>query len=134
VDDELGIWILGLSLLTAGIVLVAIGRKQRAGTLRRNWVAGLRTWETMRSDEAWLAAHRATAGPVTAAGIVQLVAAAAILLLRPADDGTLLAIVLGGAGVTLGLVLAAGVHGHRIATRINQGIGGDHATGQQGPG
>jgi hypothetical protein len=129
-DDELGIWILGLSLLAAGIVLVVIGRKQKAGTLRRNWVAGLRTWETMRSDEAWHAAHRATAGRVTAAGIVQLVAAAAVLLVRRTDDGTLLAIVLGGAGVTLGLVVAAGVHGHRIATRTNRDVGGDHTTGQ----
>lgn len=69
---DAGIWILGLTLLAGGVVLIVIGRKQRDGTLRRNWFAGLRTWETMRSDRVWDAAHAATAGLVTAAGVVQI--------------------------------------------------------------
>lgn len=82
---EAGIWILGLTLLVAGLVLVVVGRKQKAGTLRRNRLAGLRTSETMRSDAAWYAAHGATAGLVTAAGVLQAAGGAGMLVLQPTD-------------------------------------------------
>lgn len=118
--DEAGIWVLALAMLSAGVVLLAVGRKQKAGTLKRNWLAGLRTWETLRSDAAWNAAHEATAGLVSAAGVVQILVGAAVLVLQPVDDGTIAVIVLGGAAVTLGLVLTAGVRGHRIAARVNE--------------
>ena len=121
VEQGAGIWILGLVLLVAGVVIVVVGRKQRAGTLPRNWFAGLRTGETMRSDAAWYAAHTATAGLVTGAGIVQVIAGAAVLVLQPSGEGTIAAIVLGGAAATLGLVPTAGVRGHRTAARVNQG-------------
>lgn len=117
--DEAGVWILGLVLLVAGVVLLFIGRKQKAGTLKRNWLAGLRTRETMRSDAAWYAAHEATAGLVTAAGVAQVLAGAAVLVVQPTGDGAIAALVLGGAAVTLGLVLGAGVRGHRIAAGVN---------------
>jgi uncharacterized membrane protein len=117
--DEAGPWILVLTLAAAAVALIVIGRKQAAGTLRRNWIAGLRTSETMRSDEAWRAAHAHTAGLVTAGGVVQLVAAVTLVVARPGQEaGT--AVVLGAAAATLGLVLAAGVRGHRIAARVNR--------------
>jgi hypothetical protein len=126
VGDDIGIWMLGLTLVVAGGALVVIGRKQQAGTLRRNWLVGLRTAETMRSDAAWDAAHRATAGLVAAAGVVQLIAGGAVLVLRPTDDGASAAIVLGGAAATLGLVLTAGVRGDRIASRVHDDTLEDH--------
>ncbi len=116
-----GIWILTVTLSVAGVVLFEVGRRQAAGTLRRNWVAGLRTHETMRSDAAWHAAHDATARHVKAAGVVLLCTAVAVLVVRPSDDATLAVIVLGGAAATLALVVAAGVRGHRIAARVNRG-------------
>lgn len=125
------IWVLGLTLLGAGAALVVVGRKQKAGTLRRNRLVGLRTWETMRSDVAWHAAHVATAGLVTVAGVVPVVAGSAVLVLQPTDEGTIAAIVLGAAAVTLGLVLTAGVRGDRIAGRINQGGIEDRARDQE---
>jgi uncharacterized membrane protein len=126
VGDDIGIWMLGLTLVVAGGALVVIGRKQQAGTLRRNWLVGLRTAQTMRSDAAWDAAHRATAGLVAAAGVVQLIAGGAVLVLRPTDDGAFAAIVLGGAAATLGLVLTAGVRGDRIASRVDDDTLEDH--------
>lgn len=107
-------------MLAAGAALVVVGRKQKGGTLRRNWFAGLRTWETMRSDAAWHAAHRATAGLVTLAGVVMAVAGVVVLVLQPTDEGAITALVLGGGAAIAGLVLVAGVRGHRIAARVNQ--------------
>jgi len=125
--QQAAIWVLGLTLLGAGAVLVVVGGKQRSGTLRHNWLVGIRTWETMRSDAAWYAAHGVTAGLVTLAGVVLAVAGTAVLVLQPTDEGTIAVIVLGGAAVTLGLVLTAGVRGHRVATRVNQDGGEDPA-------
>ena len=119
--DEAGIWIVGLVLLLAGVVLLVVGRKQRAGTLRRNRLVGLRTPQTLRSDTAWCAAHEATAGLVAAAGVVQILAGAALLVLRPTGDGAIAAIVLGTAAVTVGLVLTAGIRGDRIAAAVKEG-------------
>ncbi|MFO7776987.1 MAG: SdpI family protein [Nitriliruptoraceae bacterium] len=85
--DEAGIWIVGLVLLLAGVALLVVGRKQRAGTLRRSRLVGLRTPQTLRSDTAWYAAHEATAGLVAAAGVVQILAGTAMLALRPTADG-----------------------------------------------
>ena len=120
------IWISALILLVSGAVLVAIGRKQNSGTLERNWLAGVRTRETMRSDAAWHAAHTATARLIIGAGIVPIVAGAAILVLRPTDDATIATTVLGSLGVTLALAVTAGVQGHRIARHINDSDADDH--------
>jgi hypothetical protein len=119
-DEPIALWMLAGTLLAAGVVLIGLGRRQRAGTLRRNWIAGLRTSETMRSDEAWHAAHAATAGLVTAAGAIQLAAGVALVLIRPGDSISS-ALTLSAAGLTLALVVGAGVRGHRIAARINAG-------------
>jgi hypothetical protein len=120
VESQAGLWILGATLLGAGALVIVVGLKQRAGTLRRNWLAGLRTWETMRSDAAWHAAHAATAGSVTAAGVVLALAGAGLVVLRPTQEAAVAAIVLGGAAVTVGLVLSAAFRGHRIAKRVNR--------------
>lgn len=122
-EGQVGLGVLGTVLLVAGCALAVVGRKQKAGALRRNWFAGLRTWETMESDAAWHAAHRATAGLVTTAGAALTTAGIVLLVLQPAQEATVAAIVLGGTGATLGLVLAAGVRGHRIAKQVNR----DHA-------
>lgn len=128
-ESDAEIWILGAVLAVAGLVVVVVGRRQEAGTLRRNWIAGLRTHETMRSDAAWYAAHDATWRQVTAAGLVLLATAVAVMVVRPSDDATLAAIVLGGAAITLTLVVAAGIRGHRIAARVNRAESDDTPPG-----
>lgn len=114
------IWIVVVLLLASGAVLVAIGRKQGSGTLDRNWLVGIRTSETMRSDAAWHAAHGETAGITVAAGVVPLVAGAATLVLRPADDATVAAIALVSVGAMLVLALIGAYRGHRIARDVNE--------------
>jgi hypothetical protein len=69
--EDTGLGVLVVVLDAAGVSIIWVGRKQATGTLPRNWFAGVRTPETMRSGEAWRAAHAATAGLVTAAGVVQ---------------------------------------------------------------
>jgi len=120
VGEAAELWGLGSILVVAGIALIVVGRKQQVGTLGRNWLVGLRTWETMRSDAAWYAAHSATGGLVMASGVVQIIAGAMVLVLQPQGEGTIAAIVLGSAAASLGLVLAAGVRGHRIAAGLDE--------------
>jgi uncharacterized membrane protein len=120
--------LLAAVLVGAGVALAVIGRKQRAATLHRNSVAGLRTSETLRSDEAWQAAHAATAGSITAGG-VGLLLAGAVVAVPAISERTAMAVLLGATGATLALVLAAGVRGHRIAARVNR-----EASAGEGPG
>ncbi len=55
------------------------------------------------------------------AGVVQILAGTAMLVLRPTGDGAIAAIVLGTAAVTVGLVLTAGIRGDRIAAAVKEG-------------
>lgn len=64
-------------LLLFAAVLVELAAR---GRLRRNWIAGIRTRATMRSDATWVAGHQAAARTVwigfvlsSAAGVVALV-------------------------------------------------------------
>lgn len=116
--------LLAIVLLVSGVIVAVIGVKQRNDTLKRNWFAGLRTTQTMASDDAWRIAHRATAGTIIAAGAVTTVSGLAVLLIRPSSDGGLAAIVLSGAAITLILVVSAGVRGHRLAQQQNRDNGG----------
>ena len=48
----------------AGLFLLVVGQRQRAGRVRFNSPLGTRTWDTKRSAGAWQAGNRA-AGPYT---------------------------------------------------------------------
>ena len=66
----LGPIVIGVLFMLGGVAMLVIGTRIRAGRLARNRWVGMRTTATMRSDEAWDAAQRATlpslwlAGPV----------------------------------------------------------------------
>ena len=76
--------LLGLLLIAAGVILLEVGRRSKAGTLRRNWIVGVRTSATLHSDEAWNIAHR-VAGSTLQVGAVAPIAAGVITLFRPAN-------------------------------------------------
>jgi uncharacterized membrane protein len=107
--------LLGVVLLAAGGGLVTVGLLGWRQRLPRNRFAGVRTPATLRSDAAFVAANRVAAPPVFAAGAV----CAAGGVLAFGAGGPALAVIVGVAGAgTVGLLLAGGLLGHRLAAAM----------------
>lgn len=109
-----------LVMAVAGVVVVVVAVAARSGRLRRNHVAGIRLPSTMRSDETWLAAHRAGFWPTALGGAVAVAGGviAAVVVLARGDDGVGAGIVLGTAAVLLAGVVIGGVLGVKAARRV----------------
>lgn len=60
--------VVGAVLFFGGLAILAFARMSAAGTLRRNWIAGVRTPLTMSSDAAWYAAQKGAASAERIAG------------------------------------------------------------------
>lgn len=116
--DLLDRLVLAGTMVVGGAVVCWVGLNQRRGTLERNYVAGLRTSETLACDEAWRAAHDATATLTISAGLVGV--ATGIIAFLVGDPTMMLVVVGVGGTVVLGLVVGAGVRGNRIARSINR--------------
>jgi uncharacterized membrane protein len=89
--------------------------------LPRNRFAGVRTPATLRSEGAFVIANRVAAPPVLAAGAI--CAAGGALALGTEGPALIVIVTLAGAG-TVGLVLAGGLLGHRVAATIPPPAGG----------
>ncbi|MGH3811731.1 MAG: SdpI family protein [Pseudonocardiaceae bacterium] len=113
--------LLGAVLLVAGAGLFTVGLLGWRRRLPRNRFAGIRTPATLRSEAAFVAANRVAAPPVLAAGAVS--AAGGVLAFG--TGGPALATIVGvtGAGV-LGLLIAGGLLGHRLAATMPPPAGG----------
>jgi hypothetical protein len=70
----------------AGLVVVVLGRLAAAGRLPRNLFAGIRIPSTIRSDEGWLAGHKAAASALTVAGLGPVAAAVIVTARSPEPD------------------------------------------------
>ncbi|MGH3822233.1 MAG: SdpI family protein [Pseudonocardiaceae bacterium] len=107
--------LLGVVLLLAGAGLLSVGVLGWRRQLPRNRFAGIRTPATLRSEPAFIAANRVAAPPVLAAAVVCAVGGALTL----STEGPALAMIVGvtGAG-TVGLLLAGGLLGHRVAAAM----------------
>lgn len=101
--------LLALLLLGAGVLTVVTGLLFRRGKLPRNWFLGLRTPSTLRSDDAWRAAHEAAGSLIAVSGILLGATGVLVLLTDPADDTVFLA----GSGTAVAVLLVAGVLGVR---------------------
>lgn len=110
-----GSGLLGVVLLAASGGLITVGLLGWRQRLPRNRFAGIRTPATLRSDAAFVAANRVAAPPVLAAGAV----CAAGGVLAFGTGGPALAVIAGVAGAgTVGLLLAGGLLGHRLAAAM----------------
>lgn len=67
-------------LVIVGILSLTVCESAVEGSIGRNAAVGIRTKETMKSDAAWLAGHRAAHPVMAATGWVALVLAAALVL------------------------------------------------------
>ena len=107
--------LLGVVLLVVGGAVLTVGVLGWRQRLPRNRFAGIRTPATLRSEAAFTAANRVAAPPVLAAGAVCAVGG----LLAFGAAGPALAAIAGvtGAG-TIGLLIAGGLLGHRVATTL----------------
>ena len=72
-EDLLGPVVIGVLFALVGAAMLVTGARIRAGKLPRNRFVGMRTSTTMRSDEAWDAAQRATLPSLWIAGSVLIV-------------------------------------------------------------
>ncbi|MGH3999138.1 MAG: SdpI family protein [Pseudonocardiaceae bacterium] len=107
--------LLGGLLLAVGAALLPNGLLGWRQRLPRNRFVGVRTPATLRSAAAFSAANRVAAPSVLAAGAV----CAGGGVLAWGTDGPALAVIVGlvGAG-TVGLLLAGGLLGHRVAAAM----------------
>jgi uncharacterized membrane protein len=102
----------GIVLILAGLVIVWLAIRSWQGRLTRNYVAGVRTPATMRSDETFRVANK-TAAPFSLVGGLLLAVTGvttAVLPVRDATAVTLTGVVLAGVVLVVG-----GVKGVRAA-------------------
>ncbi|GAA4126991.1 hypothetical protein GCM10022215_37150 [Nocardioides fonticola] len=95
--------------LVLGTVSVLLARAIEADRLPRNRLVGIRTRDTLRSDAAWLAGHRAAAATLRQSGAAALVLTALGIVVRVAGPV--------GPGVALvGAAALVGLCGLLVAT------------------
>lgn len=102
--------ILAVTLTGAGAAQIWLAWATASGRLGRNQVAGIRTPATLASDEAWIAAHRASRSATTtsgwcaiATGLVGVTIPSFLLLAIEAFVGTTLALVIMVVGTRRGV-------------------------------
>jgi uncharacterized membrane protein len=84
--------IAGIAMMVGGTALVVLGAIARAGKLNRQSAVGLRTEATLASDEAWEAAHEASATWVVAAGAVLFAGGVFVMLTDSETTGDIVAL------------------------------------------
>lgn len=77
---ELIVIVLLVVLIPSSLLLLIVSAMQaKSGTLKMNNFLGIRTVETMRSEETWTVAHKACASTLMAAGVIGLLLAAGMV-------------------------------------------------------
>lgn len=112
--------LVGLLLIVGGAAMLWTAWNGSQRRLRRNWFVGIRSRATLRSDEAWAAAHEEAAGPLgVGAGFTALAGLA--VLVSGLDDPIGLTAVLIGAGICVVSVLVGARKGIAAARRADPG-------------
>jgi uncharacterized membrane protein len=105
----------GVILALAGLVVIGVAVRGWQGRLARNFVAGVRTPATMRSDEAFRAANKVAAPLSATGGAVMFVGGVASAALPIRAGGPA---VLATAGVAVVLIVIGAILGVRAARVI----------------
>lgn len=101
----------GIVLIGAAVLLFVIGRMSAAGTLKRNWIVGIRVKSTLESDEAWETAHKAGGWMLQLSALGPLIAGI-VTLFRPSGEIAVFAIFAGLIWMLL-FVIASGFAARR---------------------
>jgi len=109
-----------ITLGIVGVIVVALGRMAATGRLPRNILAGIRIPSTMRSDEAWIAGHRAAASALTVSGLGPIIVAIIVGTKRP-DGDTQTSIFRVGTAWLLAWIGIATIQASRAARATNLG-------------
>lgn len=102
--------------VAAGSLIAVVGFLGLTGRLPRNRFGGVRTAETMRSDEAFRVANKVAGLPTLIGGLVGVLAGVAGFLM-PGTGGVLTSVVIGVVGM-LAITFAGGLLGHRAAAAV----------------
>ncbi len=102
----------GVILALAGLIVIGVAIRGWQGRLSRNYVAGVRTPSTMRSDEAFRIANK-VAAPLGVTGGAVMVVGGVVGVALPGRAGgpTVLATV----GIAVILIVVGGLRGVRAA-------------------
>ncbi len=113
---------LGVLMIGGGVLNAVINGRAADGRLAVNHTAGIRTKETMASQEAWQTAHR-RAKPLNQFGsMVGIVTGFAVVALS-SSALALFTVLLVGVALMTAAVIAGCVVGHRAAREVNAGAG-----------
>jgi SdpI/YfhL protein family len=100
-----------VALIIICVVFIALSSRAANGRLPRNQWAGIRTPSTMRSEQAWMAGHRAALRLTPLYLLVTAIACAALLwaALYASTTAVVMIIGLGGFAALIALLLYTGI-------------------------
>jgi uncharacterized membrane protein len=109
----------GLVLTIAGAIIGIVAWLGARGRLPRNCIAGMRTPATLASDEAWKAAHRASAWALAVAAVVSVSCGLWLLIARPSEDSARVTTTI-AFGAVLIVAVVGGVQAHVVAKDVER--------------
>jgi hypothetical protein len=110
----------GWLLAAVGAIIAVVACLGAGGRLPRNRIVGMRTSATLATDEAWKAAHRASAWSLGVAAVLTLSCGVWLLVSRP-SDGVAHGVTRAVMGVVVVVVVVVGgVQAHRVARRVER--------------
>ncbi|MFT7601779.1 MAG: putative membrane protein [Acidimicrobiales bacterium] len=110
-------FLLGPLLIAGGLLVAAVAIQGLRGSLARNRGAGIRTPQTLASDEAWDVAHR-TGGIWMLVGAFGSIIPGIVVLFRP-SNGTATLVIMAGMGIMVAFVIVGGAVGSLAASRLS---------------
>ena len=111
--------LLGLAMVAAGVLIAVVNNRAADGRISVNHGAGIRTKETMASEEAWRAAHRAAKPMNQFASVIAVVTGFAVMALSSSATA-LYTVLFVGLALFVPIVVLAAVIGHRAAREVNE--------------